>query len=145
MKPITDIEELNAALAELELKKQEDLSKLKSGIFQTMELLKPTSLLKSKVKELLVASHFKEDAIETTLSMLAGFVAKAVTVGFHGGKGKQILGNLIQMSVTSLVARDHSATKSKVLSTLLGFIRKPEVKQQDTTPPVLNPLPESNQ
>ncbi len=100
-----DVIDLKAAIAKLEYQKANEWVELKEQIFIISENLKPVNLIKNTFRELVASKDFKADLLNTTLGLTAGYISKKVVVGSTHNPLKQLLGNVLQVGITSAVAR----------------------------------------
>lgn len=120
MDKITTTIELQDAICKLESLQIEEKILLKKQVSLTIEQFKPFNLLKNTFHEMSQTETFKENAIETILSMAAGYISKKIiTTATHSSAAK-ILGSIIQMGITSLVSKNSSTIKNNAVQ----FIQK---------------------
>lgn len=126
MEKITNITELNAAILLLEAKKTLEGCMLKEQFKTTYESLRPINLIKSTFSELASAPDFKNDLLNTSLSLAVGYLSKKVAIGTTNNPIKQILGTILQMGVTSIVSKNSDGIKSTVLNLIQTLFAKKE-------------------
>ena len=124
MEKIKTIEELDEAIQILEIKHKLAEKLLKEQLKSTVENLKPVNLIKSTLRNLTTSPSLKDNLLDTTISLLAGFLSKKIIVGNTHNPIKQILGTVLQMGVTNAVSRNTSDIKSSVLNIIKNFITK---------------------
>ncbi len=124
MGKITTIFELNEAIRILEIKQKLEAELLKEEFKLTVEKLKPVNLIKTALHDLTTSPSFKVNVLDTTISMVAGFLTKKVMVGNTHNPIKQILGTVLQMGITSIVSKNTTEIKSTVMSLVKNFISK---------------------
>jgi hypothetical protein len=124
MEKIKTIEELNDAIRILELKQKFEEKLLKEQLKLTVENLKPVNLIKTTIHDLTTSPGFKNNLLDTTISMLAGFLSKKIVVGNTHNPIKQILGTVLQMGITSIVSKNTNEIKSATLNLIKNFIIK---------------------
>ena len=124
MEKIRTIEELNEAIQLLEIKHKLAEKLLKEQLKSTVENLKPVNLIKTTLRNLTTSPSLKDNLLDTTISLLAGFLSKKIIVGNTHNPIKQILGTVLQMGVTNAVSRNTSDIKSSVLNIIKNFITK---------------------
>ena len=113
MKTITNTKDLNIEILSLINQQNQDEVLLKKEFKTCYESLKPLNLLKKTVKELISAPDFKEDVLNTSISLATGYLSRKVIVGSTNNPLKQILGSFVQMGITSIVAKNVDGIKSK--------------------------------
>lgn len=123
MEKISSVIELRESILLLEIKKANELKLLKEQFKITYESLKPVNLIKSKINELIESPDLKNNIINTTMGLAAGYLSKKALVGSTHNPLKQLLGTVLQIGVSSLVAKNSDGIKSTaitLLHTLLG-------------------------
>jgi MFS-type transporter involved in bile tolerance (Atg22 family) len=114
MEKITNIQELNAAIVLLEQKQVQQERLLKQQFKETYENIKPINFIRNTFKELVTAPDFKEDVLNTSISLAAGYLSKKLAIGTTNNPLKQILGSFLQIGVTSLVSKNSDNIRAKV-------------------------------
>lgn len=126
MDKITNTTELNQAILLLEAKQTLEGCILKEQFKITYESLKPINLIKSTISELAASPDFKNDLLNTTLSLAVGYLSKKVAIGSTNNPFKQILGTILQMGVTNVVSKNADGIKSTVLNLIHALFAKKE-------------------
>ncbi|MDT8412265.1 MAG: hypothetical protein RQ875_07385 [Vicingaceae bacterium] len=124
MGTITTITELNAAILLLENKQTQEAILLKEQFNLTYESIKPINFIRSTFKELVTAPDFKEDLLNTSISLAAGYFSKKLAVGSTNNPLKQILGSFLQMGVTSVVSKNADSIRTKFMDILSVVFEK---------------------
>lgn len=124
MGTITNITELNAAILLLENKQAQEAILLKEQFNLTYESIKPINFIRSTFKELVTAPDFKEDLLNTSISLAAGYFSKKLAVGSTNNPLKQILGSFLQMGVTSVVSKNADDIRTKFMDILSVVFEK---------------------
>ena len=123
MQKITGTIELKEMIRILEIKQVHQEILLKEQFKNTYESLKPANLIKRKFNELITAPDLKGDLLNIVLSVAAGYFSKKVIVGTTHNPLKQLLGSLLQMTVTDVVSKNADGIKSTfghLLTTILS-------------------------
>lgn len=128
MDKITNITELNQAILLLEAKQTLEGCMLKEQSKITYESLKPINLIKNTIKELASSPDFKADLINTSLGVVVGYLSKKLAIGETNNPFKQLLGTILQMGVTSVVAKNSDGLKSTVLNLIQTLFAKKETE-----------------
>lgn len=126
MEKITNITELNAAILLLENRQYEEELLLKEQFKITYESLKPLNFIRSTFKELVTAPDFKEDLLNTSISLAAGYFSKKLAIGSTNNPFKQILGSFLQMGVTSIVSKNSDDIRTKFMDVVSILFQKKE-------------------
>lgn len=124
MRKITSMTELKESIFLLEIKKANEARLLKEQFMITYENIKPVNLIKNSFNELITSPHLKENLLNTTLSIAAGYLSKKIAVGSTHNPLKQLLGTFLQLGVTNIVSRNTDGIKSSVMSLINNFFSK---------------------
>lgn len=125
MDTITNSKELNVAIVLLEHKQAQEEILLKEQFEITYESLKPIHLIRNTFKELVTTPDFKENLLNTSISLAAGYFSKKLAVGSTKNPFKQILGNFLQIGITSVVSKNADDIRTKFLNILnVAFEKK---------------------
>lgn len=123
MSEITNLRELQTAITAIKAKQRTEELMLKAHFETIYENLKPINLLKSTIKELVNTPDFKEDLMNTSLSIASGYLSKKWAIGETDNFAKQLLGGALQIGVTHLVSKNADGIRAKfmaVISAVLG-------------------------
>ena len=112
MKRISHIDELRESILLLEIKQVEEEALLREQFKLTYESLKPVNLIKSTLENLTDLPDLKASVIDTSVSLVAGFLSKKIMVGSSHNPFKEMFGSILQMGVTNLVSKNISNIKS---------------------------------
>ncbi len=125
MEKITSITQLIEAIRLLEIKQKEEEVLLKTQLKITYESLKPASLIKSTIKNLVTIPNLKTSLLTMAMSVAAGYASKKIVEGDTKNPIKQLLGSLLQMGVTSIVANKSEG----LMSGISNFIKNRSLKK----------------
>ena len=106
MKKIHKAEELKEAIKHLESKKLITEEALKKQFHETIDIFKPSNILKNTVSEVAAAPQFKHNLLNLVLGLGAGFITNKITAGRKAGLLARTLGTALQFGVTSLVVKN---------------------------------------
>lgn len=112
MEKITSISELKTAIQLLEIKKVKEMMLLKEQFNDTLISLKPSNLIKNKITDIVESPNLKKNIFSTALGLVAGYLSKKVMVGSTHNPIKQVLGTLLQVGITGLVAKNSDGIQS---------------------------------
>ncbi len=126
MNKITNVLELRTSIQALEVKQAEEGKLLKEQFKVTYESMKPANLIKNTLRDLTSDPSLKGDLFNTTLGLAAGFLSKKIIIGSTHNPLKQVAGTLLQMGISSLVAKNGDGIKSGLLDLLTNIFRKKE-------------------
>jgi len=118
------VELLKQSIIELESKVKMDEQLLKAQLLITLEGISPVNLIKSTIKDLTVIPDFKDDLLNTTMSLAAGFISKKAVLGGTHNPIKRLLGTLLQLAVTNLVSKNADTIKSVVTNVSSAVVAK---------------------
>lgn len=124
MKDITSLVELKESIILLEIQQAYEAQLLKEQFKTTYQNLRPANLIKNTFKELVSAPDFKGNLVDTALSIAAGYLSKKVMVGSTINPIKQLLGTVLQIGVTGIVAKNTDGIKSTAMNLIQHFINK---------------------
>jgi hypothetical protein len=112
MQNINSAEELKAAIESL---KAEQILKgrlLKEQLNYTFDSLKPVNILKNALNDISSAPEFTENILGTATGLASGYLSKRIFTGSSRGTFRNLLGTLLQVGVTNLVAKHPDAIKT---------------------------------
>ena len=102
----TAVESLKESIRLLEIQQAEEGKILKEQFKITYESLKLVNLVKSSLKELTDSVEIKNSLFESIVSIVTGYLTKKLMINSTSNPFKKILGALIQLGVTNLVAKN---------------------------------------
>lgn len=106
MKKIHTAEELKNAIVELEAKKIVTEAAMKNQFHETLEVFKPSNIVKNTVSEVSASPRFRHNILNLALGLGAGFVSNKIATGKKAGLLAKTLGTALQFGVTSLVVKN---------------------------------------
>jgi hypothetical protein len=124
MAPITNLKELNASIMFLEHKQAQEELLLKEQFKITLKSIEPANFIKNMLKDLVTSPDFKEDLLNVSISIALGYFSKKLAIGSTNNPFKQILGNFLQMSVTSLLSKNMDDISTKFMKMLSVVFQK---------------------
>ncbi|MEQ1732698.1 MAG: hypothetical protein ABL940_03440 [Bacteroidia bacterium] len=133
MEQITTTAQLHTAIQLLKTEQQNKGVLLKEQAKITYESLKPANLIKHALNEIVSVPDLKENIFATTLSLAAGYLSKKAMIGTTINPIKQLLGTLLQMGVTSVLANNKEGIMSAVKTGLSQLITHFSTQQNDPT------------
>ncbi|WP_229684221.1 hypothetical protein [Flavobacterium limi] len=102
---IYTIDTLNQQIKLLEEQQDKEWLDIKEEIGDIKENLKPTNLIRNAVGELNEAIGLKSELAQSAISIGLGYLAKKLVVGKTDSTFKNIFGSILQLAVTTLVAK----------------------------------------
>ena len=105
METVYTVDALNQRIKQLEAQQDAEWIAIKDEIDEIKENLKPLNLIRNTVSEINETVGFKSDIAQSAISIGIGFLAKKLVIGKSDGIFKNIFGSLVQLAVTTLVAK----------------------------------------
>lgn len=130
MQKINSAAELREAILQLEGRQAEEGKILKSQIHLIHERIKPSNLLKTAFKEVMQPGDLKDNIVNTTVGLAAGYVSKTLFERKSHNPIKKLIGSVIMFGITNLVAKNPVPIKS-MGTKLLDMIRSKSAKFAD--------------
>lgn len=124
MEKITSSIELKEAILLLEIQQAYEGQLLKEQFKTTYQNLRPVNLIKNTFKELVAAPDLKGRIANTAMSLVAGYLSKKALVGSTHNPLKKMLGTVIQMGITGIVAKNSDGIKSTATQLIQHFLNK---------------------
>ena len=126
MKKMTHQDKLLHAILILEEKKAHDELIFKDQLKITYESLKPSVLIKSTLEEIISLPDFNENIVDTSMGLVSGYLSKKVAIGSSHNVFKQIIGSLIQLGVTNVVAKNGDQIRAFAKNKIANFLARNE-------------------
>jgi hypothetical protein len=105
MKIKDETDKLEATIIMLETIMEEEETQLKEQFKQSVQGLQPIRLVKSTLEKLANPPEFKEDLIDTSISLITGYFSKKLFFGSSKNSIKQAVGNLMQIGIAAYTSR----------------------------------------
>ena len=112
MKEIISESDLRDAILQLEYKQVDDERLLKEKFNLAVDSLRPINLIKSTFKEAIVSRDLKNDIINTSVGLTAGYLFKIAFAGVTKSPLRKLLGTALMFGITKVVARNPEVVKS---------------------------------
>lgn len=110
MEAVYSIDELNQRIKQLEAQQDAEWVAIKDEIEEIKVNLKPLNLIRNTVAEINETVGFKSDIAQSAISIGIGFLAKKLVVGKTDSIFKNIFGSIVQLAVTTLIAKPQHET-----------------------------------
>ncbi len=107
METVYTIDALNQRIKQLEAQQDAEWIAIKDEIDEIKENIKPLNLIRNTVAEINETVGFKSDLAQSAISIGIGYLAKKLVIGKTDSIFKNILGSILQLAVTTLVAKPH--------------------------------------
>ncbi|MFB9057406.1 hypothetical protein ACFFU9_11710 [Mariniflexile ostreae] len=98
-------QELDARIAALETKRDNELLALKMEANVALTELRPSKLLKRAFTDVKEAPEAKKDLFEILVSLAGGYLSKKLVVGKSNGIFKNLLGYAVQYLSTKIISK----------------------------------------
>ena len=124
MKNINNLTDLRREIESLRLQQGSDVLALKEQAQITYESLKLVNLLKGVFKDLTSTTDFKDGLVNSSLGLGVGYLTKKVVLGATHNPLKQLIGILLQSTVTNVVSKNGDDIKESVYKLIGNLIKK---------------------
>lgn len=121
--------DLAEAIERAELKHKNDGVLLAEEFNQALQSLKPANMLKNIFTEITSSGELKDNLVNTSAGMAAGYAAKMLVAGKSPGFVRKIAGNAVLFGISNVVSRNPEAVKL-IGNTLLLFGKQLFKKKQ---------------
>jgi hypothetical protein len=118
---------LRDAIVILESRRTREENALKAELHRTYESIQPINLIKSTYHEIAASQGLKNELINTSVGLVAGYISKALFESLSHSPLKKLIGTAILFGVTSAVAKNPEAVKS-LAAGAFNIIRKSATK-----------------
>jgi hypothetical protein len=122
----TAVESLKESIRLLEIQQAEEGKILKEQFKATYESLKLVNLVKSSLKELTDSVEIRNNLFESIVSIVTGYLTKKLMINSNSNPFKKILGALIQLGVTNLVAKNAETIRIYITEFIDRFLHPKE-------------------
>ncbi len=119
MDKITSISELRNAIVKLETEQEVRGQLLRQQFQSTLEGLKPVNILKSAVHDISLTPHLTSKLAGMSAGLGLGYLTRKLVIGASGSIYVKVLGSVVQLGVTNLIARHSAKIKS-----ITRFVKK---------------------
>ena len=111
-------ERLKWTISKLEQRKVEEEKLLKEQVAVTYESLNPINILQKTLRELTAPSALKDNLIDTTVSILTGYLSRKILIRSSTNLFVRFAGDFAQYSVTNYVARNSEEIRKTIVHLL---------------------------
>jgi len=112
MQTISSVQGLRNAIQLLKAEQKIKGELLKAQVMITYESLKPVNLIRNTLKDLFSSSFQGENISGIAAGITGGYLLKKLFVGRSANPFKKLLGSIIQVGLTSLIAQNSRLIKS---------------------------------
>jgi hypothetical protein len=114
MQKISSVEGLRNAIQLLEAEQNIKGELLKKQVMIAYESLRPVNLIKSTLKDLFSSSFEGENISGIAAGLTGGFLLKKLFVGRSGNPFKKLIGSMLQLGITNIIAQNSNLIKTFV-------------------------------
>ncbi|TMI62746.1 MAG: hypothetical protein E6H07_15165 [Bacteroidetes bacterium] len=112
MQKINSIAELEEAILQLETRQAHEAKMLRQQFHLAYSSIKPINLIKSTFKEVAESKELKDNIVNTSVGLGAGYLSKILFQGASKNPIKKLLGNVLMFGITNLVTKHPDTIKS---------------------------------
>ena len=112
MQKISSTTGLREAILQLESRQAEEMKMLKKQFHFVYESIKPVNLIKTAFKEVVESRDLKNNILNTSVGLAAGYISKILFEGTSKGPVKKLLGSILMFGITNIVAKNPEPVKS---------------------------------
>lgn len=112
MQNIKSIAELKNSIRSLEVEQAEKGKLLKEEFYATVERLKPANLVANALNGIEKSPYLIENILGATMGLVTSFYSNKLIFSARGNKLKKLVGIILQVGVTNLVARNKGTVRS---------------------------------
>lgn len=120
---ITNSDHLKSAILLLEQEREENRLQLKEQFEVVYTTLTPANLLRGTLSEVVSSPNLGRNLVGAGFGLLTGYLTKRLIVGTSSNMVRRVLGDLIQIGVTKLVAQNSESigtTGGSIFKRLFG-------------------------
>ncbi len=123
--------DLRSVIMLLESKQAEEKKLLKDEFRATFESMKPINILKNTLKDAAASEELKGHTLNSSLGFAAGYISKKVFEGATHSPVRKLLGSVLMLGVSKLIAKNPEALESLKKGVLNIFNKKQEEEEEE--------------
>jgi hypothetical protein len=132
MQNITSIAGLKSAIQLLEDEQDIKGQILKEQFYLTLKSFKPVNLLTDTLNDIVTSPYLADNIVGTVIGLITGSLSKRLLIGSSGNIFKKLIGSIMQIGVTNVVAK-HSDTIKSIGKVIFQYIlRKRETNSNSS-------------
>ncbi len=112
MPQIDTASSLRVAILKLETQQESEGKVLKEQFHLAYESIKPINLIKSTFKEVTASQDLKDNLLNTTVGITAGYLSKKIFEGVSNNPLRKLLGTALMFGITNVVAKNPDTVKA---------------------------------
>jgi hypothetical protein len=133
MEPITSVTELKNAIQILETDHTVKKQSIRDQVNLLSENLKLSSLIRNNLQEIGSSPGMIDNILGATVGLASGYISKKIITGGSAGVARKLLGSLLQLGVTTVIAQ-HPDTIKSVGQFIFGhFLKKRDKFEHEAT------------
>jgi hypothetical protein len=125
MQNVTSSNELKKAIFALQQRQIEEEKLFRKQLLITYESLKPINVLRNVIHELTTPSELKDGLIQTSASLIAGYLSRKIVVRSSNNPLLRFAGILVEYGVTNFVSNHSEVLRKTVFSWIRNLTGKP--------------------
>ena len=128
MRKITSASDLKNAIQLLEIEQEIKGQRLKEQFYFTCKSFKLINLIKSSLSDIVSSPHLIDSILSAAIGIATGYLSKKIFIGASGNLFRKLIGSVLQLGVTSFVARHPMATTTFGKSIFHRIFNQKEIK-----------------
>ena len=123
MEEINSEAALKAAIIQLEIKQADERKVLREQYLLAYESIKPINLIKSTFKEATASPELKEEILNTSIGLAAGYASKVLFQDASHSPVRKLFGTVLMFGITNAVTKHPEVVKSvgkEIFNLILG-------------------------
>lgn len=130
MQNISSSAGLKEAIQLLEIEQASYAQLLKEEFHLTYESFKAVNLLRSTLHDIASSPNLINNILGTVTGLTTGYLSKKIFIGASGNLFRKLIGNILQVGITSAVAKHPEAVKSFGQLIFEHLLRKKETNSE---------------
>ena len=122
--------DLEMAITEIENNRYQQGRLIVDEFNQVFERIKPASILKNVLKEITASGDLKDNILNTSVAIAAGYAAKLLFAGKTAGPIRKIAGSGLMFGISNLIS--HNPDKVRLVGNTMISIGKHLFKKEDS-------------
>ena len=124
MQNISSISGLKDAIKSLEADQAAKGKLLKEQFYLIYDSFQPARLLNGTLSHIASSPYLIDNILGTALGLASGFLSKKIIIGYSGNKLRRLIGTVLQVGVTNVIAQNSDKIKLFSRSFFQNIFRK---------------------
>lgn len=133
MESITTVNELKNAIQILELDHTVRKQLITEQVGLLSESLKLINLIKNNLQKIGSSPDMIDNILGVTVGLASGYISKKIITGGSAGTARKLLGSLLQLGVTTLIAQHPDTIKSIGQFIFRHFLKRRDKFEREAT------------